>query len=181
MFNEYMDHANQCASYYSHTRKEEINLQQADTNRFKQKWLEVSGNNYPPPPPPAASAAQQNPTPPPLAQSQFNNTIKKEHHFNPQQQPHNIKQEPHAAAPYMNQFPNNKQNPYNKGPPSMQIKLNGNNPPPPGNFNHQQPQSMHTNGQPKQQHPGQVQYPPQQPSKYYEVIKDFYLFILTRN
>lgn len=43
MFNEYLDHSNQCGNYYSVVRKEEINLQQNDTTRFKQKWLEVSG------------------------------------------------------------------------------------------------------------------------------------------
>ena len=43
MFNEYASHANQCANYYNVIRKEEINLQQAKTSEFKQKWLDVSG------------------------------------------------------------------------------------------------------------------------------------------
>ena len=45
MFNEYLDHSNQCGNYYTVVRKEEINLQQNETNRFKQKWIEVSGYN----------------------------------------------------------------------------------------------------------------------------------------
>jgi hypothetical protein len=44
MFNQYMDHTNTCTNYYSSlARKEEITAQQADTNRFKQKWQDVSG------------------------------------------------------------------------------------------------------------------------------------------
>ncbi len=94
MFNEYMDHANQCAGYYSVTRKEEISLQQSETNRFKQKWLEVSGNNYPP----ATTVAPQNPTPPPMQQPGQLQFGKNNYQ---QQQPH-IKQEPLAPGPYMN-------------------------------------------------------------------------------
>ena len=59
MFNEYMDHANQCAGYYSVIRKEEVNMQQNETNRFKQKWLEVSGNNGGNPPYPQQPQQQQ--------------------------------------------------------------------------------------------------------------------------
>ena len=46
MFNEYLNHSNQCASYYGVIRKEEIVAQQNDTARFKQKWLDISGS-YP--------------------------------------------------------------------------------------------------------------------------------------
>lgn len=106
MFNEYMDHANQCAGYYSVTRKEEISIQQSETNRFKQKWLEVSGNNYPP-------QAPQNPTPPPPGNSgPFNKNGYQ------QQQHGHIKQEPHAPnGGYMNngQYANGQY----KGPPPM--------------------------------------------------------------
>lgn len=45
MFNEYMKHSKQCNSYYNVVRKEEIILQQADTVKFKPKWVEVNGNN----------------------------------------------------------------------------------------------------------------------------------------
>ena len=72
MFNEYMDHANQCATYYSVVRKDEINLQQNDTNRFKQKWLEVAGgsnvsstntySNNPTPPPTQVSGSSKQPS-----------------------------------------------------------------------------------------------------------------------
>jgi hypothetical protein len=42
MFNDYLNHSNQCANYYNVIRKEEINIQQNETNRFKQKWIEIS-------------------------------------------------------------------------------------------------------------------------------------------
>ena len=42
MFNDYLNHSNQCANYYNVIRKEEINSQQNETNRFKQKWIEIS-------------------------------------------------------------------------------------------------------------------------------------------
>ena len=42
MFNEYLNHSNQCTNYYNVIRKEEINSQQNETNRFKQKWMEIS-------------------------------------------------------------------------------------------------------------------------------------------
>ncbi len=159
MFNEYMEHSNQCAGYYSVTRKEEVNIQQTDTNRFRQKWLEASGGiNYPTPP--------QNSTPP-LAQSQFNNVnintnnpsanrpIKKEQY--PQQQ---------QVHGYMGQIPNNGQFPTN-GP--NQYKQNG------GQFNPEQQQHHMMKQQHMQQHQhGQMQYQQQQQqhqqSKYYEVI-----------
>jgi hypothetical protein len=42
MFNEYLNHSNQCANYYNVIRKEEVNSQKKETNRFKQKWIEIS-------------------------------------------------------------------------------------------------------------------------------------------
>ncbi len=157
MFNEYMEHSNQCAGYYSVTRKEEVNIQQTDTNRFRQKWLESSGGiNYPTPP--------QNSTPP-LAQSQFNNInsnsnttganrpIKKEHH--PQQQ---------QVHGYMGQVSNN--GPYTNNGPN-QYKQNG------GAFNPEQQQHMIKQQHIQQQQHGQMQYQQQQQhqhSKYYEVL-----------
>lgn len=46
MFNEYVNHSNQCSSYYNVVRKEDVQMQQADTSRFKQKWMDVS-QSYP--------------------------------------------------------------------------------------------------------------------------------------
>jgi len=42
MFNEYLNHSNQCTNYYNVIRKEEVNSQKIETNRFKQKWIEIS-------------------------------------------------------------------------------------------------------------------------------------------
>ncbi|CAF0828116.1 unnamed protein product [Brachionus calyciflorus] len=78
MFNEYVNHSNQCSNYYQVVRKEEIQMQQTDTNRFKQKWLDVNQTypqqqqyqmmNNPPPKP-----QQQQPQPPIPQQQQYNN------------------------------------------------------------------------------------------------------------
>lgn len=46
MFNEYVNHSNQCSNYYSVVRKEDVQMQQADTGRFKQKWMDVN-QSYP--------------------------------------------------------------------------------------------------------------------------------------
>lgn len=46
MFNEYVNHSNQCSNYYGVVRKEEVQMQQADTSRFKQKWMDVN-QSYP--------------------------------------------------------------------------------------------------------------------------------------
>lgn len=46
MFNEYVNHSNQCSNYYNVVRKEDVQMQQADTSRFKQKWMDVS-QSYP--------------------------------------------------------------------------------------------------------------------------------------
>ena len=159
MFNEYMDHANQCAGYYSVTRKEEISLQQSETNRFKQKWLESSGGGY--------SAPQQNPTPPPGQQ------------FNNKNMPQHIKQEHQGYPMSQGQFMNNQY----KQPSVTPMQLKQMNQPNNLEANQQhmmmkQQQHMKaSHAQKMQQSQAQMQYQQQQQqqqqqqgNKYYEVI-----------
>ena len=46
MFNEYVNHSNQCANYYNVVRKEEIKLQQSETSRFKQSMKDSPTHLY---------------------------------------------------------------------------------------------------------------------------------------
>lgn len=166
MFNEYMDHANQCAGYYSVTRKEEITLQQSETNRFKQKWLESSGGG-------GYSAPSQNPTPPlgPPGQ-QFNKSMQQQH----------VKQE-HSSAYQMAQQGQFMNNQYKAAPVTpMQLKqmnqpsnLDANNQHIMMKQQQQQQQQMKAaHAQKMQQSQAQMQYQQQQQlgNKYYEVISD---------
>jgi hypothetical protein len=45
MFNDYCDHSTKSNGYYGDIRKEEIILQQTETNRFKHKWIEVANTS----------------------------------------------------------------------------------------------------------------------------------------
>lgn len=69
MFNEYLNHSNQCSNYYSVVRKDDLQMQQADTNRFKQKWVDAS-QSYPQQYQMNAKPPQQQPPPPPPQQQQ---------------------------------------------------------------------------------------------------------------
>lgn len=44
MYNGFSAHSNTCSQHYAPIRKQEVNAQQADTQKFRQKWLETNSN-----------------------------------------------------------------------------------------------------------------------------------------
>lgn len=44
MYNGFSAHSNTCSQHYAPIRKQEVNAQQAETQKFRQKWLETNSN-----------------------------------------------------------------------------------------------------------------------------------------